>query len=115
MHINITSQKFDKPLFFITIGLILIGIIMVFSSTVDRSFNKFDYSTFYFSKHLIRVFIGVLAMIFGMIIDYNYLKKVAGPFLIFSIFLLLLTKIIYLIENGINSDPARWLNIGITD
>ena len=113
MHINITSQKFDKPLLFMTIGLILIGIIMVFSSTVDRSFNKFDYSTFYFSKHIIRVFIGVLAMIFGMIIDYNYLKKIAGPFLIFSIFLLLLTKIIYLIENGINSDPARWLNIGI--
>ena len=45
-------------------------------------------------------------MIFGMIIDYNYLKKVAGPFLIFSIFLLLLTKIIYLIEYGINSDPV---------
>ena len=113
MSINITSQKYDKVLLFITLFLLFIGIVMVFSSTVDRSLNKFDNTTFYISKHLIRVFIGILAMFLGMIIDYNYLKRFAAPLLMVSIFLLFLTKIIYLMNNGINSDAARWLNIGI--
>ena len=83
---------------------------MIFSSSTNISMDKYGNGTFYFRRHLIRLSIGLTAMVAATIIDYRILKKIATPFIIVTIILLVLTKAVYLVEG--NHSPARWLYFG---
>ena len=110
MQVEISAEKYDKPLLIITMVLLSIGTVMVFSSSADISLDKFGSSSFYFSKHLMRVFLGLIIMVIAMFIDFRLLKKIAAPLLILSSILLLLTKLVFIFQG--NHNPARWLYIG---
>ena len=110
MQVEISAEKYDKPLLIITMILLSIGTVMVFSSSADISLDKFGSSSFYFSKHLMRVFLGLIIMVIAMFIDFRLLKKIAAPLLILSSILLLLTKLVFIFQG--NHNPARWLYIG---
>ena len=110
MQLEISAEKYDKPLLIITMTLLCIGTVMVFSSSADISLDKFGNSSFYFSKHLMRVFLGLIIMVIAMFIDFRLLKKIAAPLLILSSILLLLTKLVFIFQG--NHNPARWLYIG---
>ena len=110
MRVEISAEKYDKPLLIITMVLLSIGTVMVFSSSADISLDKFGSSSFYFSKHLMRVFLGLIIMVVAMFIDFRLLKKIAAPLLILSALLLLLTKLVFIFQG--NHAPARWLYIG---
>ena len=110
MQVEISAEKYDKPLLIITMILLSIGTVMVFSSSADISLDKFGNSSFYFSKHLMRVFLGLIIMVIAMFIDFRLLKKIAAPLLILSALLLLLTKLVFIFQG--NHNPARWLYIG---
>jgi cell division protein FtsW len=83
---------------------------MVFSSSSDISLDKFGSGTFYFRRHLLRVFVGLAVMVAAIFIDYRLLKRIAAPLFIASIVLLIATKVIFLIAG--NYSPARWLYLG---
>ncbi|MBF88215.1 MAG: putative lipid II flippase FtsW [Candidatus Marinimicrobia bacterium] len=110
MAIEISAEKYDKPLLIITMILLAIGTVMVFSSSSDISLDKFGSSSFYFSRHLMRVLLGLTIMIVAMFIDYRILKKFAAPLLILSAILLVITKLVFIIQD--NHNPARWLYLG---
>lgn len=110
MRVEISAEKYDKPLLIITMILLSIGTVMVFSSSADISLDKFGSSSFYFSKHLMRVFLGLIIMVVAMFIDFRLLKKIAAPLLILSALLLLVTKLVFIFQG--NHAPARWLYIG---
>lgn len=110
MRVEISAEKYDKPLLIITMILLSIGTVMVFSSSADISLEKFGSSSFYFSKHLMRVFLGLIIMVVAMFIDFRLLKKIAAPLLILSALLLLITKLVFIFQG--NHTPARWLYIG---
>ena len=110
MQLEISAEKYDKPLLINTMTLLCIGTVMVFSSSAYISLDKFGNSSFYFSKHLMRVFLGLIIMVIAMFIDFRLLKKIAAPLLILSSILLLLTKLVFILQG--NHSPARWLYIG---
>ncbi|MDP7060727.1 MAG: putative peptidoglycan glycosyltransferase FtsW [Candidatus Marinimicrobia bacterium] len=105
-----SSEKYDRPLLIITMILLAIGTVMVFSSSSDISLDKFGSGTFYFRRHLLRVFVGLAVMVAAIFIDYRLLKRIAAPLFIASIVLLIATKVIFLIAG--NDSPARWLYLG---
>ncbi|MFQ6675423.1 MAG: FtsW/RodA/SpoVE family cell cycle protein [Fidelibacterota bacterium] len=110
MPLQVSSGKYDRTMLVITLVLVAIGMIMVFSSSTDISMERFGTGTFYFRKHVIRAIIGLGLMVAAMNVDYRVFKKLAGPLLISSVILLALTKLQYVVEG--NRMSARWLHLG---
>jgi len=111
-YLNIIVKKYDRYLLSSIILLCIFGTVMLFSASsnlsLDETGNLTD--TIYLQAHLKRILIGVSLMFFFMLFDYRKLKDWAYHILGVSIFLLLLTKILFMIDG--NSSPARWLYLG---
>ena len=111
MALQVSSQKYDKTLLVITLLLVVIGTVMVFSASTNVSMERFGNATFYFRRHMFRVIVGLLILFGAMVIDYRLLKKIAPALLLASILLLVVTKILYIAE-GSRTSAARWLQLG---
>ena len=94
----------------ITMVLLAIGTVMVFSSSSDISMDKFGSGTFYFQRHILRVIMGLVAMTVAMFVDFRIWNRIAAPLFIATVALLLVTVVIFLIQG--NDSPARWLYLG---
>jgi len=112
--IDILIQKYDKQLLIYLIVLTIIGTIMLYSASWYESFATSNGRTemFFLQNHLKRLLIGVLLLFVFIIIDYRSLKRIAPYLIIISIFLLLITKLFYLINGFSWYKPARWLYLG---
>ena len=112
--IDILIQKYDKQLLIYLIILTVIGTIMLYSASWYESFATSNGRTemFFLQNHLKRLLIGVLLLFVFIIIDYRSLKRIAPYLIIISIFLLLITKLFYLINGFSWYKPARWLDLG---
>jgi cell division protein FtsW len=112
--IDILIQKYDKQLLIYLIVLTIIGTIMLYSASWYESFSTSNGRTemFFLQNHLKRLLIGVLLLFVFIIIDYRSLKRIAPYLIIISIFLLLITKLFYLINGFSWYKPARWLYLG---
>jgi len=111
-QLDITKKRFDQPLLWSVIILIVVGTVMLYSSSTSLSLVKTNgqTDTFFITAHLKRLVIGLLALGFFMLFDYRKLKSLA-PFLIaIAVMLLIYTKAWYLLK-GISS-PGRWLYLG---
>ena len=111
-QLDISKKRFDQPLLWSIILLIVIGTVMLYSSSTSLSLVKTNgqTDTFFIIAHLKRLAIGLLALGFFMLFDYRKLKSLA-PFLIaIAVILLIYTKGWYLLK-GISA-PGRWLYLG---
>ena len=68
---------YEMPLLYLTILLILFGLVMQYSASSTLAINKFgwDNYNFYLSKHIIRLIIGLVAMIVMYNFKFKLLKK----------------------------------------
>lgn len=104
--------KFDKPFFFLVVGMLIFGLIMLASASGPVGYERFG-DSYYFLKH--QLFSGVIpGIILGGIaylIPYRTWQKYAFPMLILSIVLLVLVFI-----PGIGADfgtfAHSWVAIG---
>ena len=98
----------DLPLFFITLLLLIIGLIMLFSASYPNAyyFQKGD-SYYFIRSQLIWAVIGVAAMIAISYFDYHHFHKLAVPILILSFVLLIIVLFMPRI-NGVH----RWIKLG---
>ena len=89
----------DLPLFFITLLLLIIGLIMLFSASYPNAyyFQKGD-SYYFIRSQLIWAVIGVAAMIAISYFDYHHFHKLAVPILILSFVLLIIVLFSSFIE-----------------
>ena len=89
--------------------LIAIGVIMVFSSSIDISLARYNTSYYFLLKQLKWVSIGALCFyLFYRLIDYRLLQKYSKPILSVSVFFLL----IVLVFGSHHLGAKRWLNFG---
>lgn len=111
-YLTIIVKKYDRFLLTSIIILSVFGTVMLFSASsnlsLDETGSRTD--TLYLQAHLKRLLVGVSFMFFFMLFDYRKLKDWAYHILGVSIFLLILTKILFIIDG--NSSPARWLYLG---
>ncbi len=80
-------------LFIITVILICIGIVMIFSASSIYAWEKYKDSFFFLKRHLSFLVIGLFLTFLVMSIDYRKFRRFAKPLLIFSLFLLVLVLI----------------------
>ncbi|MFH0790527.1 MAG: putative lipid II flippase FtsW [Candidatus Omnitrophota bacterium] len=77
-------------LFIVTVILICIGIIMIYSASSIYAWEKYKDSLFFLKRHVSFLCIGVILSFLVMMPDYRRFRKYAKPFLLFSCFLLVL-------------------------
>ncbi len=111
---NMVLKRYDKKLVMYLLLLAVIGTIMLYSASWYESFLSTDGITemLFLKNHLIRLLIGIFILILFLFIDYRVLKQFAPYLIILSIFLLILTKSIYLINGYSWYKPSRWLYLG---
>ncbi len=103
-------MKKSLLIFFVTILLGIIGLLMVYSSSSIWSEYKFE-DAFYYVKHQgIFFIVGIIAILFLRKFNYNYYKKYANRILLICFILLILVLIpgIGQVRNGSRS----WFGIG---
>lgn len=98
----------DMPFFLLTILLVLIGVIMVFSASYARAYFEKGNATAYFARQGVFVLLGIAAVLFFSRWNYQVWRFLAFPFLLGVIFLLMLVPIIGMEEGG----AKRWIYLG---
>jgi cell division protein FtsW len=94
----------------ITIVLICIGLVMIYSASSIYAQEKFNSGMFFLKKHLLFLFIGSILCLFILCIDYKRLRNFSKPLLISAILLLILVLI-----PGIGRSAGgaqRWFRFG---
>lgn len=96
-------------LFITTLALIGIGLVMVFSSSAVTANVRYDDTYYFFKKQILWTFIGLIAMIVIMKINYRHLKSFAIPLMVISLVCLILV----VTPLGIDTKgSSRWLGVG---
>jgi cell division protein FtsW len=81
-----TNKSIDWILLIFVVILVLIGFMMVFSSSYPDGYYNFNGNGFYFfEKQLIAGIIGIVAMFIASFVNYKIYRKLSGVFLLFSI------------------------------
>ena len=94
----------------ITVVLLILGTINVFSSSFIFAEAEFDTPYFFLKRHVINVFIGLIAFGICFHFDYHFWRRWIVLILIFTVLSLILVLIIGPVVNG----AKRWLPLGIT-
>lgn len=109
-----TARKgFDLPFFVLVMLLLIMGVIMVLSSSYARAYYDPGNLTggnpvYYFIRQLVFAILGVAAMIFASKLPMGFYRKYSLHILGFAIILLLLVPLIGVRANG----ARRWIGIG---
>lgn len=101
---------FDKHLFFLVLGLLIFGVVMVANASVVDATKYFNDGFFYAKRQLVWAALGVVAMLITSQINYKIWLKGAIPLLVTTVVLLIMTL---LPGFGISAFGAkRWVGFG---
>jgi cell division protein FtsW len=101
-------KKLAFTVFFDTLILICIGLVIVLTASSTISAIKFSDSLYLFNSHLIRVLIAFAVLIVFSFIPYEIYKSISKPMILISVVLLVFTLIFAPEIKG----AGRWLSIG---
>ncbi|HBF1952544.1 TPA: stage V sporulation protein E [Clostridioides difficile] len=103
------KTEFDGVVFYTTMLLVFVGIVIVFSASFIQSSFKHNDAYYFLKKNVIYAVLGFIVMIITSRIDYSFWKKNATAIGAIAVVLLLLV----LTPLGIEANGAkRWLGIG---
>ena len=97
----------DMPFLIITILLVLIGVIMMFSASYASAYATEGSSTYYFARQGMFALIGIGIMLFVSRLNYQMWRALSFPILLGVGALMLLTPIIGLTGGG----ATRWIQV----
>ena len=106
------QKKKNSPDFFILLTVLVLlcfGIVMVFSSSQYVAFYEYGDAYYFLRKQLINAVLGLVAMVFLMRINTQFLKDWAKPALILSFVLLILLFVGF---GHAAKGAVRWLEFG---
>lgn len=101
-------KKLAFTVFFDTLILICIGLVIVLTASSTISAIKFSDSLYLFNSHLIRVLIAFAVLIVFSFIPYEIYRSISKPMILISVVLLVFTLIFAPEIKG----AGRWLSIG---
>lgn len=102
-------RKLGLILFFDSVVLMLIGLIIVLSASSSYSSFKFDSLFHLFNSHLLKVGLGFIAMIVFAAVPYEIYKEFSKQAIILVTFLLIATLFLAQSVKG----AGRWINLGL--
>lgn len=100
----------DVMIFLITLALLSLGVVMVFSASSVSAYEIFRDTYYFIKRQLAWAAIGLVAMCVTMEVDYRVWKQLAWPALLFSLVLLVAVLIpgVGVMIRG----SRRWLGVG---
>jgi len=98
----------DQPLLWATLGLLLVGMIMVFSASSGMSEERFGSPYLFFKKQLLWDVLGIGVMLIVMRIDYHRWQRWVIPLMIVSV----ITLIAVLFVGPVVKGARRWIHLG---
>lgn len=108
---TVSRPQTSDPILGCVVGiLIIIGVVMVYSSSAVVAGEKFNDPYFYLKRQMLWVFIGFIALRMAKSVDYHLLEKYAYPILLGS-FLLLIAVMIPGLGKEVGG-ARRWLSFG---
>lgn len=103
----IDRSRPDYLLFLTTLGLVAIGVVMIYSASAILALEKFGSTTFFVKKQVIWGIITLLVILALTRVDYHHLEKIS-PFLLLGSFLLLVAVLFVPATRG----ASRWIRLG---
>lgn len=94
-----------------TLGLVTIGMVMVYSASIGPADARLGDPQYYLARHAINVGLGMVALVGGMLVPYRAWRQLAYPALLGSIALLVLLLFI----GKTYGNSTRWLDVGFTN
>ena len=88
------TKRLDYPLIIILASLLLIGLMMVYSSSFDFGYAVFDQPTYFFGRQILWALLGTAGMVVMMSIDYHTWRRFSVPLMAGTLFLLVLLLIV---------------------
>ncbi len=98
----------DLVLFYTTVILVAVGVVMVFNASLARPMTATQNAVFYLARQSVFGVVGLLAMLFAMRIPYTRYREMASPFMVATLAMLFLVPFIGIADNG----ARRWLGYG---
>jgi len=104
-------RKVDPVLLGVILILLIIGIVMTYSSSAVKGYLYYEDPYHYFKAELVWVGLGLVAMTVALMIDWRLLYKWSKPILYIALLMLVLVKIpgVGKTVNG----ATRWIGLGI--
>lgn len=97
---------FDMPFLILTLVLLAVGLICMFSASYVYAYYNDGDSYFYIKKQMIFALVGVAAMLAASCIDYHFWHKVAIPLMGVSLILLIVVRLM-----PASNDIHRWIRL----
>jgi cell division protein FtsW len=105
------TKSFDKNFLILIISLLILGLIAVADVSAPQAINMFGDKFYFLKQQLIWAAIGVVAFVVTSLIHYSFWEKIALPFFLITVVLLL---IVLLPSLGFRALGARrWIDLGI--
>ncbi len=108
------SGGFDRALVWVTIGLLALGLVMVYSASIalpdSPKFVRYA-STHFLSRHAVSIAIAVVGALFAVQVPVKAWEK-AAPWLFVAALLLLAVVLVPHVGKGVNG-ARRWLPLGV--
>ena len=109
-HKEAARGQMDLPFLILTLLLVAVGLIMLFSASYARAYYLTGNSARYFTSQLVFAALGTVVMLLVSRVPYRWYEKCNWLILAAATVLLLLVLVI-----GTNSNGAtRWINLGFT-
>jgi cell division protein FtsW len=96
-------------LLIVTIGLVAVGIIMVFSASGVLAQEDYNDQNFFLKRHVVYALIGLAGMILVMNMDYHVWYRARWPLLVTALALLMIALLVGREIGG----AKRWIDLGI--
>lgn len=89
--IQLKKQKktIDRQLFFLTVALVSLGLIAIADASAPQAINVFNDRFYFFKQQAIAVVVGFIALVIASRIPYRFWEKIALPFFVFTLILLI--------------------------
>lgn len=107
-------QSVDQNLVWVVVGLLLWGMVMVYSASIampdNPRFSRFS-QTHFLTRHVISITLGCIMALLVFQVRMETWEKVARPLFLFALLLLVLVLIPF-IGKGVNG-ARRWISFGV--
>lgn len=97
---------FDYWMALAIFGLIVVGILVVYSTTFDLGWLAKDDPTYYIKRQLGALALGLVGLVLIMQFDYHALRRVSVPFLVLTLVLLVITLVAS--QTTFGADRSLW-------
>ncbi len=98
----------DVPFLLLTIILVAIGVLMMFSASYASAYARENSSTFYFARQGFFALVGIGVMLFVSRVNYQLWRSLSFPILVGTVIIMLATPIFGIAEGG----ATRWIRLG---